>query len=583
MNRPEWLLLALAASLCTAPLQAQTTDQREGADRQGAELLREADRQAADPLVSPVQRIERRPQGMDQLPRTTDLPSIDGADHRLEDPQHNAAHEQLRRRFPAAYADGVSALAGADRPSAREISNSLHAQDTEIENERGASDFLWQWGQFIDHDIDLTDGADPAELAPIAVPSGDPWFDPESSSTAFINLNRSIYDVDTGLGAGNPRQQINEISGWLDGSMVYGSDDARASTLRSFSDGRLATSDGELLPFNTTGLSNAGGTSDQLFLAGDVRANEQIGLTAMHTLFVREHNWWAARIQQEQPRLSDEQIYQQARAMVTAEIQAITYREFLPVLLGDEAIAPYRGYDRSVDARISNSFSSAAYRLGHSMLSPTLRRLGPDNQTIDSGDLALRDAFFSPQRLSEGGIEALLRGLAAQRCQELDVYVIDDVRNFLFGAPGSGGFDLASLNIQRGRDHGLPSYVAVRRALRLPPIRRFEDINRDPQIRDRLAATYQSVEQIDLWSGLLAEAHVRGAMVGPTMQRLLADQFAAIRDGDRFYFEARMDRRQLDTIRSTRLSDIIRRNSEIDTELDDDVFVVDDTEGGDGA
>lgn len=574
MNRPNLIAIALGVSLLAPSLQAQTAEQRDGDSPRGAQLLREADRQAVDPMVSPVQRIERRPGGMDQLPRSVDVPSVDGVDHNLDQPQLNATHEQLRRRFAPAYADGVSALAGADRPSAREVSNQLHAQDVEIENARGASDFLWQWGQFIDHDVDLTDGADPAELAPIAVPSGDAWFDPESSSNAYIVLNRSLYDSDTGLGAGNPRQQVNEITGWLDGSMVYGSDETRASTLRTFSDGRLATSEGDLLPFNTAGLSNAGGPSDQLFLAGDVRANEQIGLTAMHTLFMREHNWWAERIQNEQPRLSDEQIYQQARAMVIAEIQSITYREFLPVLLGDEAIAPYRGYDRRVDARIFNAFSTAAYRLGHSMLSPTLLRLGADNQTIDAGDLALRDAFFSPQLINEGGIEALLRGLAAQRCQELDVYVIDDIRNFLFGAPGSGGFDLASLNIQRGRDHGLPSYVEVRRELRLPRIRRFADINPDQEIQQRLAATYQTVEQIDLWSGLLAEAHVRGAMVGPTMQRLLADQFTALRDGDRFYFEGRMDRRQMDSIRQTQLSDIIRRNSDIGQELPDDVFVV---------
>ena len=511
---------------------------------------------------------------MTELPQMIDLPNIDGSSHNLEQPQLNAAKQNLRRRFAAAYADGVSALAGADRPSARQVSNTLHAQDREIENDRGASDFLWQWGQFIDHDIDLTDGADPAELAPIAVPTGDPWFDPDSSSDDFITLNRSIYDPQSGLGAGNPRQQVNEISGWLDGSMVYGSDATRASALRSFRNGQLATSEGNLLPFNSEGLSNAGGPSDQLFLAGDVRANEQIALTAMHTLFVREHNWWARRIAAEQPRLSDEEIYQRARAMVIGEIQAITYREFLPVLLGPDAIGPYRGYDRNVDARIYNAFSTAAYRLGHSMLSPTLKRLTADGRSIDAGDLALRDAFFSPQRLAEGGIEALLRGLAAQRCQELDVYVIDDVRNFLFGPPGSGGFDLAALNIQRGRDHGLPSYVEVRRALQMPPIRRFEDVSNDRQVRRRLSDTYASVEQIDLWSGLLAEAHVRDAMVGPTLQRLLADQFRALRDGDRFYYEGRMNRREVEEINRTRLSDIIRRNSGIGAELPQEVFLV---------
>ena len=152
--------------------------------------------------------------------------------------------------------------------------------------------------------------------------------------------------------------------------------------------------------------------------------------------------------------------------------------------------------------------------------------------------------------------------------------MIDDVRNFLFGPPGSGGFDLAALNIQRGRDHGLPSYVEVRRALQMPPIRRFEDVSNDRQVRRRLSDTYASVEQIDLWSGLLAEAHVRDAMVGPTLQRLLADQFRALRDGDRFYYEGRMNRREVEEINRTRLSDIIRRNSGIGAELPQEVFLV---------
>jgi peroxidase len=541
---------------------------------QGAELLRAADQAAPDPLVSPVQRIQRQRADAHSAGSVDAAPAIDGSDHDPGNPAQNAAGQPLRRRFPVAYSDGVSAMAGALRPSARQVSNVLHAQSHLLGNDSNASDFLWQWGQFIDHDIDLTDGADPAELAPIQVPSGDQWFDPAATGTVTITLNRSIHDPASGLGIANPRQQLNEITGWLDASMVYGSDVARAAALRTFADGLLATSPGDLLPFNRAGLPNAGGSSDQLFLAGDVRANEQIALTAVHTLFVREHNWWARQIRRDQPDLDDEQIYQRARSMVSAEIQAITYREFLPLLLGNRTLPPYRGYNPGVDARIANSFSTAAYRIGHSLLSPTLLRLGPDLQPIAQGNLALRDAFFSPQRLSEGGIDALLRGLATQRCQDLDVYVIDDVRNFLFGAPGNGGFDLAALNIQRGRDHGLPSYVAVRAALGLPPIHRFEDINPDRQVSDRLARAYQNPLRIDLWSGLLAEVHAQGAMVGPTLQRLLTEQFAALRDGDRYYYEARLAPADVEQIKVTRLADIIRRNSNIGAELSNDVFRV---------
>ena len=375
----------------------------------------------------------------------------------------NATETQLLRYMGADFADGVSMMAGQGRPGPREVSNAVSAQVESIPNARGASDFLWQWGQFLDHDIDLTDGANPPESVPIEIPIGDPWFDPSATGAETMAFNRSIYNPETGYSVDNPRQQLNEITGWIDASNVYGSNTDRAMALRTNDGtGMLTTSDGDLLPFNTHGLPNAGGSSDTLFLAGDVRANEQVGLTAMHTLFVREHNRLSRGIAERHPDWSGDQIYEAARRVVGAQMQVITYREFLPLLLGPDALRPYQGYDPSADATIMNSFSTAAYRLGHSLLSTTLRRLDANGQTIGAGDLPLRDAFFAPDEIVEHGIEPLLRGLASQVCQDLDVHVVDDVRNFLFGPPGGGGFDLASLNIQRGRDHGLPGYNDAR-------------------------------------------------------------------------------------------------------------------------
>jgi hypothetical protein len=576
----SWQTLAGILAGLLSGLAVAQSELESPADRplQAAELLRQADAEATDPLVSPVQRILRARQPEPASGASTTQPSIDGRGNDLSNQHENAAGERLRRRFASSYADGQNALAGADRPGAREVSNAIHAQSESLPNALGATDFLWQWGQFIDHDIGLTDGVDPPEPAPIPVPAGDPWFDPDGRGDVHISFNRSLHDAATGQPGfsirRSPRQQINEISGWLDGSMVYGSDATRAAALRSFSGGRLASSAGALLPFNEAGLPNAGGAGAHLFLGGDVRANEQAGLTAMHTLFVREHNWWADGIAAESPKLDDEQIYQQARMMVSAEIQAITYREFLPRLLGPQAIPPYRGYDPTIDARIANVFSTAAFRIGHSLLSPTLLRLDSAKQEIAAGHLALRDAFFSPQHVIDHGIEPLLRGLAAQRCQELDIHIIDDVRNFLFGAPGQGGFDLPALNIQRGRDHGLPDYARVRKALGLGGIASFAELNPDPAVHARFAATYHDPSRIDLWSGLLAEPHVADAMVGATLRRLLSEQFLALRDGDRHYYENRLGAAELAQIQATRLADIIRRNTDIGDELQDDVFML---------
>jgi peroxidase len=201
------------------------------------------------------------------------------------------------------------------------------------------------------------------------------------------------------------------------------------------------------------------------------------------------------------------------------------------------------------------------------MLSTTL-------QNGTSEGLALRDSFFNPDLITTGGVDNLLLGLASQAAQEVDTLVIDDVRNFLFGQPGAGGFDLVSLNIQRGRDHGIPSYTEVREELGLDPITNFADISSDPEVQADLKAVYGSVDQVDLWVGGLAEDHVNGALVGETFQVILLDQFTRLRDGDRFYYENDQLLSVLaPDVENTTLGDIILANSSI-SNIQDNVFLV---------
>ncbi len=502
-----------------------------------------------------------------------ELRTLDGTGNNGSAPERGSAGVELLRRIAADYGDGSGSPAGQSRAGAREISNLCVAQAHAAANHAGASDFLWQWGQFLDHDIDLTPEVDPAEPFDVTVPAGDLWFDPSGSGEVTIPFHRSLYSEIDGV-----RQQVNAITAYVDASNVYGSDAERARALRTLDGtGRLATSDGDLLPFNTAGLPNAApGGSDPaaFFLAGDFRANEQVGLTAMHTLFVREHNHWAARIREVAPELDGDGVYQHARAIVGAEMQAITYREFLPLLLGRDALRRYRGYRPEVDAGIANVFSTAAYRFGHSMLSPRLLRFDAEGQEIAAGHLSLADAFFDPQETVLHGIEPVLRGLASQRAQEIDNYLIDEVRNFLFGPPGSGGFDLASLNIQRGRDHGLPGYNQVREAYGLEPATDFADVNEDPTVQANLAAAYDSVDDLDLWVGGLAEAHSRGALVGETFFTILKDQFERLRAGDRFWYQGYLPRGLVRLVEEQTLARIIRRNTLIGRELPRNPFLI---------
>ena len=174
----------------------------------------------------------------------------------------------------------------------------------------------------------------------------------------------------------NVRTQINGNTAFLDASFVYGSDGTRSRTLRALDgSGHLATSTGNLMPFNLTNLANQPGTGDPttFFLGGDVRSNENLALCAMQTLFMREHNSWADIIKAADSTLDDDGIYFRARAIVCAEIQSITYRDFVPILLGPNALTPYTGYKSSADPRVAIAYSTAAFRVGHTFLPPVLK------------------------------------------------------------------------------------------------------------------------------------------------------------------------------------------------------------------
>ncbi|MCA9137899.1 MAG: hypothetical protein KDB00_14105, partial [Planctomycetales bacterium] len=420
----------------------------------------------------------------------------------------------------------------------------------------------------------------PTESFDVEVPLGDVYFDPFSTGAEVIEFRRAQYDTQTGTGSSNPRRHPNLVSSFLDGSIIYGSDQSRSDALRLFDgSGQLKTSPGELLPLNNEtyfpdGLleNDVAGIVDptQTFVAGDVRSSENPVLTSLHTVLLREHNRLAAEIGSDDPLLSGDEIFELARRQVIAQIQHITYSEYLPLLLGNGSIAPYQGYDPALQPGIGALFTTAAFRIGHSQSSATIERVDQDGNALDP--IGLREAFFNTGLILNDGIDSLLRGAANQISEEIDTQVIDEIRNFLFGPPGSGGMDLAAMGIQRGRDLGLPSYNQARIEFGLPPVSDFDGITASVSIQDNLRSVYGSVENIDVFVGGLAEDHVVGSMVGELFQTVIAKQYELIRDSDRFWYEnGQFTENELVEIRSTTLSGLIQRNSGI-TNLPANVF-----------
>ena len=500
--------------------------------------------------------------------------SYDGSGNNISNPQWGAAGFAFLRKSPSDYEDGKSTLAvrGSSNPNPRVVSNSIcNVSGTPEKNEFNLTDMIWAWGQFLDHEIDLTpDNSD--EKAYIETDAKDPNED-YPGRTIFFNRSRSIVNSE-------PREHPNVLSSYVDATNVYGSGSDRAFALRRLDgSGKMKTSLSDnkevLLPLNTEGLSNAslpGQIPSNMFVAGDIRVNENIVLTSMHSLFVREHNRLCDVLVQTNPGLigQEELIFQCARKIVSGIEQKITYDEFLPALLGSNSLNSYNTYDKNIDAGVKTEFSTAGFRLGHSMLSSNIK-VG----TNPNDDLLLRDAFFTPDYIKTNGIEQLLLGASKQKMKKINHLIIDDIRNFLFGPPTALHLlDLVTLNLQRGRDHGIPGYNAVREAYGLLKKTSFAEITDDITIQTKLEDLYDSPDNIDPWVGALCEDHVSGSPVGELTGAMLKEQFRKLRDGDRFWYQhdKSLGSFELNIINDSTLSKVISRNTNIGNELSSDVF-----------
>ncbi len=507
--------------------------------------------------------------------------SYDGTNNN-SDPKksdYGASFIPLARELPAQFGstDPNNAIGGQSRPSPRQISNAVVDEPVTSFNARGLSAMTYVWGQFIDHDMTLTP-TDTIEYVPISLP------DDEKVFTVSIPFYRS--QVYPGSGVSSPRNEINLNTAWIDASMVYGSDSLRARWLRTLKNGKMKTSTGNFLAYNTTSgeladpidvnapsMANDGDHTIKTFVAGDVRAAEHPGILSLHTMFIREHNKICDRLISQGIK-DDEQIYQCARKEVGALIQAITYNEFLPAL--GITLDAYKGYNPNVAPDILNSFATAGYRVGHSMVADDILLRDNNCAEVSPGVLDLVDVFWNPQLVPKYQIDPFLKGLASHNQYETDTKINSDLRNFLFGDPNKParfGIDLASLNIQRGRDHGLPDYNTVRKFYTGSAAKDFSDITSDPVLADSLKKLYGTVNNIDLWVGALAEDHVPGSSVGNTINKILKAQFENIRDGD-FYFylnDPYLPPLELARIKTTHLSDVIKRNTSL-TNIQSDVF-----------
>ncbi|KAG8012707.1 Thyroid peroxidase, partial [Nibea albiflora] len=551
--------------------------------------------------------------------------SITGECNNRQHPRWGAANIPYSRWLPPEYEDAWGTPRGWDPehtyhnatlPPVRLVSQEvLFTHNDNISLDSTLSHLLVEWGQWIDHDVVLTPqspstaafrtGADCTHTCsrdtpcfPIQIPPSDPRNGVQSCMPFF----RSAPSCVAGVLSHRHREQLNAITSFVDASMVYGSSANLASALRNLSSplGSMALnsqhSDQELayMPFlprlqahlDPCGPRNstASGASDRskrenttsCFQAGDSRANEHLGMIALHTLFLREHNRLVKELYLLNPHWSPDTLYQEARKIMGAIHQIITWEQYLPRVLGEDAMShlmpPYKGYDPEVDPSIANVFAAAAFRFAHVTVQPVVTRLGPGYTTNSQHPpLPLHHSLFASWRVvQEGGIDPVLRGLllSPAKLQTPGQMMVEELTERLFQAQGGMPLDLGALNLQRGRDHGLPGYGSWRKfcGLSVPnTTSELADILSNFTLAHKFQLLYGTPHNIDVWVGAISEPALPGGRVGPLLSCLLARQFRALRDGDKFWWqrEGVFTSTQRKHLRDVSLSRIICDNSHI--------------------
>ncbi|CAB0015621.1 unnamed protein product [Nesidiocoris tenuis] len=229
----------------------------------------------------------------------------------------------------------------------------------------------------------------------------------------------------------------------------------------------------------------------QILKTGDSRSNENLHLTTLHLIMLRQHNRIAGELAKVSPHWDDERLYQETKRIVTAQLQHVTYQELLEPLLGQEIMDRYNltlldegfltAYDENLDPTVANSFATAAFRFAHSLLPGLMRSY----ETTSPGSwMLLRKVLFNPFPLySSGSLDRILQSAIKTDVQKTNRFFTTEVTQHLFEEPQNEtspkkcGLDLVSLNIQRGRDHGLPGYVKWLEHCGLPRPEQFKDLS----------------------------------------------------------------------------------------------------------
>ncbi|GFU06332.1 peroxidase [Nephila pilipes] len=521
--------------------------------------------------------------------------TMNGTCNNLDHPTWGSTNECYLRFQPAFY-DGYGnyrkSVEGGALPKLRDITLNIF---TNVHRPSSKLSFMFTvYGQTVAHDLSR------AVIMNLTVPCCSPENENEPSCMHFsIRSNDPFYSqfnlTCLEMHRSQPcticnttnREQINGVTSALDASLVYGENEKLAQEIRA-NDGTgvlrsIYTKQGELLPIdkNPSLIFCPLEIESKCFLAGDIRANQHSTLTSMQTLYMREHNRLAMKLKVMNSHWDEERLYQEARRINIAQLQCITFKEYLPLLLGPTLIKEFdlsikdgssgSKYNSNIRLGVRSEFAIAVFRL-HSMI--------PKN--VGFSLKKFKNLYFNPDLIRTEHLGEILQGVCQVPSEKYDYNHVEDVTNFMarsfqtyiavnlvslpylgyvlrgrncsieaskvfepldVGIPGTPyGHDLSSVDIQRGRDHGLAPYIHMVRFCSegLINISSFRDLS--PLLMSKKSAAlleenYAAVEDIDLWVGVQMEHAFPDSEVGPTAACIIAKQFYSTKFGDRFFFE----------------------------------------------
>ncbi|XP_045177442.2 peroxidasin homolog pxn-2-like [Mercenaria mercenaria] len=528
--------------------------------------------------------------------------TADGSCNNKDNPEWGMAGRPHSRVVKNDYDDKISdprtlGLNDGLLPNPRIVSNEIHRTVGNVALSDKLTLYAMAFGQFLDHDITLTpeihvedccaetNRDDTDKCFNIIIPE-DEKYQPLFTEGYCMQVKRSSPLLcEDPFSKDKVRQQKNAITSFIDASNVYGSSEEQQKELRDENKPHLlkTSMDGNrrrILDGNDADCITGGG--QHCSKAGDARVNEVPSLTSMHYLFVLEHNRIARNLTEFYE--DSDVIFEETRRIIIAIMQKITYNEFLAAFLSTDALKKYEllssvkyKYEKDTDPTVINAFATAAYRAGHTWVSKTMDLFKKDFHLWKNETHKIEETFHRPDlTYLPQSFARLAYWLSGAKSPDTDAFLVDGIRDDLFlDMSEKIAFDLAALNVQRGRDHGLGSYNDYRTWCDIkPPVKRKWGSSRplpghtDEMTKKLQTAGYRSPMDIDLFTGGLSEKPVVEGSFGPTFECILGEQFRRLKFGDRYWYQnkdAGFTKDQIDAIEKYTYSKLLCNNYNYET------------------